>query len=151
MTGGSNVESGFQPITKEFRDFWPKFSSAVATEVVTSNVKQRLARIHAILLVLLESNEKRRGNLEALSTTQKGVLIACSGRGPHRPSVPLLGFDGFTAHSGTLAIFWLRERELGTILQGIVGTGLMLLGVYYTIIQVSGILRTCLFSPLDYP
>ena len=85
----------------------------VATEVGTPNVKQRLAGIRATSLVPLEGKGNPKGNLKSLSTTQKGVLTACPWRGSRRPSVPLLGFYGSTTHSGIVAIFWLREHELG--------------------------------------
>ena len=89
------------------------------------------------------------GNLDALFTIQKGVLIVCPGKGSHSPSVFLIGFYGSGALPGIVAVFWLRARELGTILQGPVGTGSLLLGVYHTITSV--VLGTYLFSPLTVP
>ena len=102
-----------------------------ATEVETSNVKK--------------VNEDPRGIWSAVDYLT-GILIACPGRGYFSSCTP---FQYFTVPR---TASWRSCRGgvgSNTLMPGSVGADLMLSGVYRTLIWISIVPRTCLFSSLN--
>ena len=100
---------------------------------------------------LLGGKDISKGNLEARSTTQKCVLIACPKRGFHWQSVPLLGFYGSVARPGLVTLFWLRERGLRDHTMGPCGDWFVVVGcIRYSNLGISHSLYACVL-PSNYP